>query len=253
MMSEGPNIARIAAVIGDRGRAQILTALMSGHAWTATELADVAGVSRPTASSHLDKLRQAKLISMESQGRHRYFRIANADVAQLLETMMNAAYRIDAPQFGPGDPDLRKARRCYDHLAGELGVTIYASLERQHLLHSTPQGLTLSDAGWTLFGKLGLTRADVTRGRRVLCRACIDWSERRYHLAGALGAALLNRMLELRWARQDGKSRVVRFSVTGERSLRRHFDTSSSGSTFLHGADGSARAQPSDTSAVQRD
>jgi hypothetical protein len=184
---------------------------------------------------------------MESQGRHRYFRIANADVAQLLETMMNAAYRIDTPQFGPGNPDLRKARRCYDHLAGELGVTVYASLERQH---STPQGLTLSDAGWTLLGKLGLARADVTRGRRVLCRACIDWSERRYHLAGALGAALLNRMLELRWARQDERSRVVRFSVTGERSLRRHFDTSSE-STFLLDAD-SVRAQPPDPSAVQR-
>lgn len=245
-----PNIARIAAIIGDRGRAQILSALMSGRAWTATELADAAGVSRPTASSHLDKLRQAKLIGMESQGRHRYFCIANADVAQLLETMMNAASRIETPQFGPRDPELRRARRCYDHLAGELSVSIYASLERQHLLHPTHEGLALSDAGWALFGKLGLTRAAVTHGRRVLCRSCMDWSERRHHLAGALGAALLHRILELRWARQEAHSRVLHFSVAGERSLRQLFDVPS-GATLPRGPANGADAQRFDASAVR--
>lgn len=223
-MTEGPNIARIATVIGDRGRAQILTALMSGRAWTATELADAAGVTRPTVSSHLDKLRQAKLISMESQGRHRYFRLASAEVAQLLETMMNAAHFIATPQFGPEDPALRKARRCYDHLAGELGVMIYASLERAQMLRPAAEGLRLTDAGWTLFGKLGLEPTALTPARRPLCRACIDWSERRHHLAGALGAALLNRIFELRWAEPQKHSRVVRFSAAGERTLRHLFD-----------------------------
>jgi DNA-binding transcriptional ArsR family regulator len=223
-MHEGPNIARIATIIGERGRAQILTALMSGRAMTATELADAAGVTRPTASSHLSKLHQAKLIAADRQGRHRYFRIASSDVAELLEGMMGAAHQIVAsPMFGPADPALRKARLCYDHLAGELGVLIYDGIERRHGFTMTTRGLVLNEGGWQLLGELGLCAGEMPQTRRPECRACIDWSERRHHLAGAIGACLLARLVELRWAQLLQGSRVVRFTAAAERSLREIF------------------------------
>jgi DNA-binding transcriptional ArsR family regulator len=224
-MHEGPSITGIAAIIGERGRAQILTALMSGRALTATELADISGVTRPTVSSHLRKLEHARLIAAESQGRHRYFRLAGSDVAQLLESMMGAAYQaLDLDRtFGPRDPELRKARLCYDHLAGELGVLIYDGLQSRSAFSITPQGLLLNDCGWEILGKLGLRRVDVVRSRRPVCRACMDWSERRHHLAGTLGKTLMTRLAELHWAAQLPDSRVVRFSTQGERALREIF------------------------------
>jgi DNA-binding transcriptional ArsR family regulator len=129
-MKDGPNIVAIAALIGDHARAEVLTALMSGMALTATELAEIAGVSRQTISSHMAKLLEAGLVAVEAQGRHRYFRLANEDVAQLLESLMNVAFRSGALRLrsSPREPALRKARVCYDHLAGELGVLVYDRL-----------------------------------------------------------------------------------------------------------------------------
>src|SRR5499427_4227849 len=126
-MRDGPNIVRIAALVGDQARAEILTALMGGEALTATELADVAGVTKQTVSTHLSKLVDARLLAVESQGRHRYFRLAERDVAELLESLMGVAYRAGAVRFrsSPREPALRKARVCYDHLAGDLGVQLY--------------------------------------------------------------------------------------------------------------------------------
>lgn len=220
-MDAGPTIARIAHLIGERGRSQILGALMGGRALTATELADAAGVTRPTVSTHLGKLERARLIVAEKQGRHRYFRLAGSEVAQLLENMMGVANSIAVDrQFGPRDPELRKARVCYDHLAGTLGVLVYDGLVRQELLNVTPEGVALAENGWKLFGRLNITADAISNTRRPLCRACIDWSERRHHLAGALGAALLDRLLELGWASTIRDSRVVRFSPSGEKKLR---------------------------------
>lgn len=223
-MYEGPNIARVAAVIGERGRAQVLGALMDGRALTATELADAVGVTRSTMSSHLSRLQQARLIAAEHQGRHRYFRIANADVAELLEGMMGLA-QLTAPvqTFGPRDPALRRARLCYDHLAGELGVLIYAGLERHGGFVHANDGLTLSDAGWSLLSKLGMSAERIPQTRRALCRACVDWSERRHHLAGALGAALTARLMELRWAKRVPHSRALHITAPGEQSIREIF------------------------------
>jgi len=224
-MSEGPDVTRIAAMIGERGRARILTALMAGRALTATELADAAGVTRPTASSHLSRLLNGKLIASESQGRHRYFRIANRGVAHALESLMGVAYRMDphCTAHGPDDPAMRKARRCYDHLAGELGVLVYDSLEsRGQLIFETGE-LALTDAGWRVFASVGIEASSLQNARRTVCRACLDWSERRHHLAGALGAAFMQRVLTLGWARQLRDSRVVRFSPSGERLLRSMF------------------------------
>src|SRR6478736_7091165 len=126
-MSDGPNIARIAALIGDPARAEMLTALMTDRALTATELAGIAGITKQTVSAHLAKMREAKLIAVDSQGRHRYFRLADRDVAHLLESLMGVAFRTGAlrARASPREPALRRARVCYDHLAGELGVAIH--------------------------------------------------------------------------------------------------------------------------------
>jgi DNA-binding transcriptional ArsR family regulator len=225
-MIESSQLAQIAAVIGERGRAQILLALLSGRALTATELADSASVTRPTASSHLARLQRARLVSMEKQGRHRYFRIATDEIAHLLESMLGAASNASNLEVGPKDPALRKARLCYDHLAGEFGVMVYAGLERRAALHWSQGELALTQEGWLLLDRIGLQPEKFAGSRRPMCRACIDWSERRYHLAGAVGEALMSRILELKWATLLPDSRVLRFSVKGERMLKDAFQIS---------------------------
>jgi DNA-binding transcriptional ArsR family regulator len=222
-MKDGPNIARIAALLGESARADALTALMTDRALTATELAEIAGVTKQTMSAHLSKLLNASLIAVDQQGRHRYFRLADEDVAGLLESLMGVAFRTGSVRLlsSPREPALRKARVCYDHLAGELGVLAYESLVRHGLLATSLQGLQLSAAGAEWFRRAGIDTEAAYRQRRTFCRACMDWSERRYHLAGSLGAALLLRVREQGWARQDKASRVVRFTPKGDREFRR--------------------------------
>ncbi|TGG92825.1 ArsR family transcriptional regulator [Natronospirillum operosum] len=221
-MSEGPNIVRIAALIGDNARAEALSALMSGRALTATELADAASVTRQTMSSHLQKLLEAGLLKVSQQGRHRYFRLAGADVAYLIESMMGVAFHTTTqhPRTGPRDPALRKARICYDHLAGEMGVYVYQQMLEYGLLLQKDGALSITDQGREWFRQLGIDADEVAQSRRSFCRACLDWSERKDHLAGALGAALLSRILELGWARRVEDSRAIEFSAQGEASLR---------------------------------
>lgn len=222
----GPNITSIAALVGDHARAQALTALMAGRALTATELADAAGVTRQTISTHLAQLVDAGLLALERQGRHRYFRIADADVAQMLEALMGAA--ADAvkrrPRPGPREPALRKARVCYDHLAGELGVLVYERLAGRGAFALAPEGMVLTPQGRDAVAALGLDAGASAHGRRPFCRTCLDWSERRHHLAGLLGARLLGRFEELGWARRMPDSRVLCFSAAGEAALRAWLD-----------------------------
>src|SRR6202048_3510025 len=221
-MKEGTNIARIASLLGDPARADVLTALMTDRALTATELAVIAGVTKQTMSAHLAKLLDAALVSVDQQGRHRYFRLANEDVAALLESLMGVAFRTGAVRLmsSPREPALRKARICYDHLAGELGVLAYESMVRNDLLEMSQHGLRPSAAGIAWFKDAGIDTNAVAQQRRIYCRACMDWSERRYHLAGSLGAALLSRVCELGWARRDRASRVIRFGPIGESRFR---------------------------------
>jgi DNA-binding transcriptional ArsR family regulator len=224
-MKDGPNIVGIAALIGDHARAEILTALMTGQALTATELAQVAGVTKQTASAHLGKLLEAQLLAVAVQGRHRYFRLADRDVAQLLESLMGVAYRVGAVRVrsSPREPALRKARVCYDHLAGELGVLVFDSLEQRRYLRNGTEGPELTGPGRKFCTNLGIDLEALKRQRRPLCRPCLDWSVRRHHLAGSVGAALFSRCLEFGWARRAKGSRVVNFSATGERALRAQF------------------------------
>src|SRR6202171_6273461 len=157
-MKDGPNIAKIAALLGDAARTDALTALMADRALTASELAAIAGVTKQTMRAHLSKLLDASLIAVDQQGRHRYFRLANEDVAGLLESLMGVAFRTGAVRLlsSPREPALRKARVCYDHLAGELGVWAYESMVRNDLLEMSRQGLRLSAAGAEWFRGAGI-------------------------------------------------------------------------------------------------
>lgn len=215
----GPNITTIAALVGDNARGQALSALMAGRALTATELADAAGVTRQTISTHLGQLVEAGLLAVEKQGRHRYFRIADAEVAHMLETLMGAAALRRPVHVGPREPALRKARVCYDHLAGELGVLVYESLVQRGAFSLGPDGIALTPQGREALEELGVDLA-APAGRRPFCRTCLDWSERRHHLAGVLGAAMLDRFEQLGWARRVPQTRVMAFSAAGEASLR---------------------------------
>ena len=222
-MKDGPNIVGIAALVGDHARAEVLTALLADRALTATELADVANVTKQTISAHLAKLVDAGLVAVESQGRHRYFRLANPDVAHLLESLMGVAFRTGAvrARASPREPALRKARVCYDHLAGEVGVSILDGLLRKRALMQGSDGLELTAAGKRFFHGLRIDTDALSRQKRAFCRACLDWSERRHHLAGALGAALLTRIVELGWAKRAKDSRVVVITAKGEPALQK--------------------------------
>jgi DNA-binding transcriptional ArsR family regulator len=220
-MKDGPNIARIAALLGDRARADALTALMTDRALTATELAAIAGVTKQTMSAHLSKLLDAALVEVDQQGRHRYFRLANEDVASLLESLMGVAFRTGASRLvsSPRDPALQRARSCYDHLAGEMGVLVYEALLRDGVLEN-PQALRLTAKGIDWFARIGVDTAALARQRRSFCRPCMDWSARRHHLAGSLGTAMLSRFCDLSWVSRSHKSRAIRITQLGERQFQ---------------------------------
>lgn len=227
-MKNGPDIARVAALAGEPARANMLSALSSGKALTASELANEACITAQTASSHLAKLQAGGLIAQLKQGRHRYFRLADQDVALMLETMMGVAARAGhlRTRPGPADPAMRKARVCYDHLAGEMGVQMFDSLAARGFIRSKSDGLALSRKGEEFVEGFGISLDALSTSRRPLCKSCLDWSMRRPHLAGALGAALLDRFYELGWAKRDRRSRTLIFDARGERRFRQTFPLS---------------------------
>lgn len=212
----------VASLVGDPARANMLTALLSGRALTASELAQEAGITPQTASSHLAKLEAGGLIEPEKQGRHRYYRLTDPDVAGVLEGLAGLAARTGHMRVrtGPKDPALRRARICYDHLAGDLGVQMLESMKAQRLVRQKKQDIELTTDGEQFLEKhLQISPDMLAHPRRPVCKACLDWSERRHHLAGTLGAALMQRFTELKWAARDSTpgSRVVNFTRNGER------------------------------------
>lgn len=222
-MRYGPSIAQLAAAIGDPARANMLTALAGGAALTASELALEAGVAKQTASSHLARLNDARLVAVEKQGRHHYYRLADAEVAHLLERLMGVAAR-NAPgrvRPGPKEPALRRARVCYDHLAGDLGVALLEGMIEAKWIKADDEALAPTKLGVEKLAYFGVDVAELRTLKRPLCRACLDWSVRRNHLAGALGAAILERIYERGWARRLRRSRVVEFAPSGEAALKR--------------------------------
>lgn len=224
-MKEGPDIARVAALIGDPARANILSALMSGKALTASELAREAGVQVQTASSHLSKLEQGGLILARKSGRHKFFTLMNEDVAKVLEALMGLAAGSGhmRTRTGPKDQALRTARVCYNHLAGEMGVRMFRSLRTEGYLTGADPALGLSPQGHRFMHDLGIDLADLPKSKAPLCRECLDWSARESHLAGQLGRALLSRFVAKGWASRQPDSRVVSFTRRGDSEFSRLF------------------------------
>jgi DNA-binding transcriptional ArsR family regulator len=224
--------AEIAALSGDPARASMLHALMDGRALTATELAKAAGITAQTASGHLSRMTSVGLLSVERQGRHRYHRLATPSVARMLESIMEVAAELEPDRsrltVGPRDAAMREARTCYDHLAGRLGVALADALTLRGHVELTGDAGLLTDSGVAFLGDLGIDTAPLLarrtqRSGRVLCRPCLDWSERRPHLAGAVGAALCAHSLAQGWTRRLDGTRAVSITPKGERVFREAF------------------------------
>lgn len=227
-MIEGPYIAEAAALIGDPSRATMLSALMDGRALTATELAYASGITPQTASGHLSRLTEAKLVEMEKQGRHRYYRLANEHVAHALEALMNLAVH-GAPRHrptGPRDDAMRYARTCYDHLAGRVGVALTQSLLDEGILTTSDDEFAITPAGEGKLEGLGFDLSTLNRGRRAVAKRCLDWSERTPHLGGALGAALLKELEARKWLARGKDTRAVTLTSAGKAGLRQEFGIS---------------------------
>lgn len=216
-MSFSASMSEVAALIGDRARGEMLSALVSGRALTAKELAYVARITPQTTSEHLSKLVEAGILTFNTQGRFRYFRLASTAVNQMLEGIMTVAASRSVPAFR--DSTLARARICYDHLAGELGVTIADSLIRNGHVILGPDGGEVTESGELFLGNLGIDVVGSRKRRRAFCRPCLDWSERRYHLAGAIGAAIAERCFEMNWVKRIEESRALRITPVGEKGL----------------------------------
>ena len=231
-MASNARFAEIAALAGDPARAGMLHALMDGRALTATELAGVAGITAQTASGHLSRLTKAGLLAVVQQGRHRYHRLASSAVAQMMESIMLVASRFDPPTrqivTGPRDAALRRARMCYDHLAGALGVALADALVDHGYAEITGEAGSLTSSGVVFLRGVGvdvdaLLSRQGKRAARVLCRPCLDWSERRSHLAGAVGAAICSHGLATGWIRRIDGVRAIHITPKGVRVFREEF------------------------------
>ena len=210
-------LAQLAGAIAEPARARMLCSLLDGHARTATELSTLAEVGASTASAHLARLRDDGLLSMVAQGKHRYYRLASTEVARALEALLVVA-GVPATPFTPSTPDrLRHARTCYDHMAGT--VALHDQLHAQGWLLDDDGEYRLSEAGAAGMAALGIDVPQLLKQRRRFACACLDWSERRAHLGGALGAALLQLALRQRWAERELDSRALRITPAGERRL----------------------------------
>jgi DNA-binding transcriptional ArsR family regulator len=224
-MSAAANMVEVAALVGDTARATILAALMGGQSLTASELADLARVSRATASGHLARLTTARLLAVTSKRRFRYYLLASPLVAQMLESIKLVAALEVPPRYQPRsarDDAERFARTCYDHIAGRLGVAIADALVASGAVVLAPEGGEVTAAGARLLTAFGVELAPPV-SRRIFCRPCLDWSERRYHVAGHVGAEICRRCLELSWVQRRHDSRALRLTPAGANGLGETF------------------------------
>src|SRR5215475_4415038 len=227
-MSDSSRIATTAALLGDPARANMLAALMDGRALTAKELAFAAHVTPQTASGHLAKLSDGGLLEAEKQGRHRYYRLASPLVGQMLEGIMavaGAQTRIGARPLRPTriEDEMRMARTCYDHIAGRLGVALADRLTGEGHVAFLPDGGEVTPAGLDFLSGFGISLADPRPTRRVFCRPCLDWSERRTHIAGKVGARLCEHFLKQGWVRQRANTRALEITPPGRAGFMARF------------------------------
>ncbi|MBO2677146.1 winged helix-turn-helix transcriptional regulator [Shewanella algae] len=218
--SQETDMAALAAAMSDASRMKILCALMDGKAWTATELSVVAEVAPSTTSSHLSRLLKANLVICLSQGRHRYFRLYSKNVAVLLEKMMGITFQVSSLSRSKVPQKLLQARTCYDHLAGEIAVQLYDSLLKNNWINSDGKGLTKQ--GQEKFLQLGISIDEKTRRKK--CCPCLDWSERRFHIGGHLGASLLSFFEDNNWIERVTGYREVVITSKGKKEFHRHFN-----------------------------
>lgn len=214
-------ISKLAALLADPTRSEILCSLMDGRAHTGSELARHVGVAASTVSEHLSKLLDADMIAVEAQGRHRYWRLANQDIAGLLETLGANATTTDPPR---APADLAHARTCYDHLAGELAVVIYQQLLADRHLADTEGHLKLTPSGLKLLDSVGVNTIAISDSKRPKVRPCLDWTQRRHHLAGAAGKELLAALTTNDWIAPGGKPRSIRVTETGRTQISAAFN-----------------------------
>ena len=215
---------RVAALIGDPARANMLEALLSGRSLTAGELALIAGVSPQNASSHLAKLYQGNLIDVEVQGRHRFYHLATPEVAAALEGLAVLSSGVDSRlRRSRSLGEIAFARSCYDHLAGSLAVQFTSYLLRFRVLRENSSDFLITRTGAKFLASIGIDLSELQRQRRALARRCLDWTERRPHVAGALGAAMLSRFKALGWLIAIRNSRALRVTVEGQRHFQRLF------------------------------
>lgn len=217
------SVAEIGALVGDTARATMLDALIDGRALTAGELAWHAHIGAPAASEHLIKLAEAGLLKVERQGRHRYYRLASPLIAHMLEAVAVVAQVQSPPRHRPAsriDAALREARTCYDHLAGRLGVGIADALAKRDYIAFSADAGGVTEKGERFFARLGLDLKQAARGKRCFCRPCLDWSERRPHIAGALGASIAQRCFELGWVQRIRDSRAVAVTPKGAEGFK---------------------------------
>jgi len=225
VMSSNIGITEIGALMGIPARANMIAALMAGHPLTATELARAASVSRQTASGHLARLTQAGVLAVEKQGRHRYYRLTSPQVGQMVEAVMVVAHELP-PRYRPPsklDEELRTARTRYDHLAGRLGVGLADALTAHRHIVMSADGGEVTRSGTRFLSEFGIDLAAAERRRRIFCRPCLDWSERRSHLAGSLGAALAARCFELGWIERGAENRAIAITASGRRGFSERF------------------------------
>jgi len=216
------DLAAVAALMGDARRASMLLALLGGEELPARELAARARASSSLASSHLAKLTDGGLLVVERRGRNRYYRLADRRTAEAIEAILAIApqRRAHSLRESSHGEAMRHARTCYDHLAGALGVALTDSFEHQGMIGAPNDGFPLTPFGEVRLGRLGLDIEALRRGRRALTRPCLDWTERRPHLAGSLAAALAARLLELDWIRRRSDTRALAITDTGRGQLR---------------------------------
>lgn len=219
---EEPELAQIARLIGEPARVAILSALLSGESLPAGELARRAGVAPATASEHLARLMEGRLIVRRRSGRHTYYALTGAEVATVLESLARLTAPVSRRRYSADETALRFARTCYDHLAGTLGVLLTRTMLDRQLIADSDFALTTRGAEW--LNSLGIDVTQLGRGRRVLTRPCLDWTERRDHLAGSVAAALTARMLEMRWITRIDGTRAVRLTQRGREGLRRSLE-----------------------------
>jgi len=224
-MKYGPDIALVASLIGEPARANMVLALMSGQALSAADLAREAGVTPPTATGHLAKLVSAGLLSVRKQGRNRYFDLAEPDVAHAIEALIAVAARAGHLRTRPGPKDeaMRHARSCYDHLGGRLAVDLFGRWLAGGVLCWRGGAIHLTRKGQDFLARRGIAVANLEARKRPLCRFCMDWSEKRHHLAGMLGAEVLARAVLQGWAVREPRLRAVSFSKRGEENFVRWY------------------------------